>query len=79
MNIASILGIEDRQGPIHWLQTMWYDLIHRVMVELSVPENSQEIGNVSPEEAREALIECTGEVSRAAGKCIENRKKKVLM
>lgn len=49
------------------------------MVELSVPENSQEIGNVSPEEAREALIECTGEVSRAASKCIENRKKKVLM
>ena len=48
-------------------------------MELSVPENSQEIGNVSHEEAREALIECTGEVSRAASKCIENRKKKVLM
>lgn len=77
VNIASILGIEDRHGPIHWLQTTWYDLIHRVMVELSVPENSQEIGNVSPEEAKNALIECTGEVSRAVNKCMENRKKKV--
>lgn len=79
VNIASVLGCEDREGPIHWLQTAWYDLIHRVMLELSVPENSQEIGNISPEEVREALIDCTGEVSRAVNKCIENRKKKVTM
>ena len=79
VNIASVLGIDDLQGPIHWLQTAWYDLIHKVMVELAVPENSQEIGNVSPEEVREALIECTGEVSRATTKCMEIRKKKVKM
>lgn len=72
-----MLGIDDSQGPIHWLQTRWYDLIHRVMTELAIPENSQEIGNVSPEEVREALIECTGEVSRAKVKCMEIRKKKV--
>ena len=77
VNIASVLGIDDPQGPIHWLKTSWYDLIHRVMVELAIPENSQEIGNVSPEEVREALIECTGEVSRAKAKCVEIRKKKV--
>ena len=72
-----MLGCEDREGPIHWLETAWYDLIHRVMIELSIPENSQEIGNISPEEVREALIDCTGEVSRAVNKCMENRKKKV--
>ena len=72
-----MLGCEDHEGPIHWLQTAWYDLIHRVMIELSTPENSQEIGNISPEEVREALIDCTGEVSRAVNKCLENRKKKV--
>lgn len=77
LNIATVLGCEDREGPIHWLETAWYDLIHRVMVELSIPENSQEIGNISPEEVREALIDCTGEVSRAVNKCMENRKKKV--
>ena len=77
MNIATVLGCEDREGPIHWLETAWYDLIHRVMIELSIPENSQEIGNISPEEVREALIDCTGEVSRAVNKCMENRKKKV--
>lgn len=77
MNIATVLGCEDHEGPIHWLQTAWYDLIHRVMIELSIPENSQEIGNISPEEVREALIDCTGEVSRAVNKCMENRKKKV--
>ena len=42
-----------------------------------MPENSQEIGNVSPEEVREALIECTGEVTQATAKCMEIRKKKV--
>lgn len=77
LNIASVLGIDDPQGPVHWLHTTWYDLIHKVMVELAVPENSQEIGNISPEEVREALIECTGEVSRTTAKCIEIRKKKV--
>lgn len=79
MNIASVLGYDDHEGPIHWLQTSWYDLIHRVMLELSIPENSQEIGNISPEEVREALIDCTGEVSRAVNKCMENRKKKVTL
>ena len=44
-----------------------------------MPENSQEIGNVSPEEVREALIECTGEVSRATAKCMEIRKNKVIL
>lgn len=58
---------------------MWYDLIYRVMVELSVLENFQEIGNVSFEEVREVLIECIGEVFRVVSKCIENRKKKVFM
>ena len=77
VNIASVLGIDDPQGPIHWLHTAWYDLIHKVMIELAIPENSQEIGNVSPEEVREALIECTGEVTRATAKCKEIRKKKV--
>lgn len=77
LNIASVLAIDDPEGPVHWLHTAWYDLIHKVMVELAVPENSQEIGNVSPEEVREALIECTGEVSRATAKCVEIRKKKV--
>ena len=77
LNIASVLGIDDLEGPIHWLHTTWYDLIHKVMGELAVPENSQEIGNVSPEEVREALIECTGEVTQATAKCIEIRKKKV--
>ncbi|KAJ7385037.1 CD40 signaling pathway [Desmophyllum pertusum] len=77
VNIASILGIDDPEGPIHWLQNAWYDLIHRVMIQLSVPENSQEIGNISPEEVRDALIDCTGDVSRAVNKCMENRKKKV--
>ena len=75
--LQQCFGCEDREGPIHWLQTAWYDLIHRVMIELSTPENSQEIGNISPEEVREALIDCTGEVSRAVNKCMENRKKKV--
>jgi len=74
-----VLGIDDVHGPIHWLKTAWYDLIHKVMVELAVPENSQEIGNVSPEEVREALIECTGEVSRATAKCMEIRKNKVIL
>ena len=77
LNIASVLAIDDVEGPIHWLHTTWYDLIHKVMLEVAIPENSQEIGNVSPEEAREALIECTGEVSRATTKCMEIRKKKV--
>ena len=77
LNIASVLGIDDPQGPIHWLRTAWYDLIYRVMGELAVPENSQEIGNVSPEEVREALIECTGEVTQTTAKCMDIRKKKV--
>lgn len=77
LNIACVLAIDDPEGPIHWLHTSWFDLIHKVMLEVAIPENSQEIGNVSPEEAREALIECTGEVSRATAKCMEIRKKKV--
>ena len=77
VNIASVLGCEDPEGPIHWLQTAWYDLMYTVMTQLAVPENCQEIGNVSPVEVREALIECTGNVSQAVKKCTDMRKEKV--
>lgn len=75
LNIATVLGCDDQDGPIHWLNTVWYDLIHSVM--LKVAEKGQDLGNAAPEEARSALIECTGDVSRAVIQCIDARRKKV--
>ena len=75
LNIATNLGCGESLGPVHWLKTRWHDLIHEVLIEMM--KNAPDLGNVSPEEARKALIEATGDVEEAVKKCTEERKKKV--
>ena len=41
-------------------------------------KTSPDLGNISPEEARTALVDCTGDVQEAAKKCAKERKKKVV-
>ncbi|XP_031570397.1 E3 ubiquitin-protein ligase RNF31-like [Actinia tenebrosa] len=75
LNIAYTLSVDDPQGPVHWLQTKWLDLIHKVMIKFTDHSKKEDIGNLSPEEARQALIERTGDVERAVELSIEERKK----
>ena len=75
LNIATNLGCGESLGPVHWLKTRWHDLIHEVLIEMM--KNAPDLGNISPEEARKALIEATGDVEEAVKKCTEERKKKV--
>ena len=75
LNIATVLGSDDPEGPIHWLKTAWYDRVHLVMVHAT--QQAHDLGNLTPEEARASLIECTGDVARACVHCLDERRKKV--
>lgn len=77
LNIAYTLSVDDPHGPVHWLQNKWFNFIHQVMIKFTDVSKELDIGNLSPEEARQALIERTGDVERAVELSIEERKKRV--
>ena len=73
LNIATNLGCGESLGPVHWLKTRWHDLIHEVLIEMM--KNAPDLGNISPEEARKALIEATGDVE-GSSKEVHRREEK---
>ncbi|EDO46475.1 predicted protein, partial [Nematostella vectensis] len=77
LNIAITLSEGMEMGPIEWLKTKWFDLIHTVMLRVTEKSKCADIGNISPEEARQALIEHTGDVEPAVEYCVTQRENKL--
>ena len=80
VQIALKHSIEDKQRPLNWLETKWSDLIGTVAT-MATDEGSMsdqnDVGDISVQEARHALIEHEGDIEKAAKMCAQERKAKV--
>ena len=81
LNLANNLNWQDSKGrsPVQWLKDEWGDRIAEVIgrvTEQTSNENDR-IGNLSTEEAKQALLENHGSVESACKACIESRREKV--
>lgn len=81
MNLANHLNWQDPKGrnPVQWLKDEWSDRVAEVIgkvTERTSNENDR-IGNLSTDEAKQALLENHGSVESACKSCIESRREKV--
>ncbi|XP_063977299.1 E3 ubiquitin-protein ligase lubel isoform X3 [Diachasmimorpha longicaudata] len=68
-------------NPVEWLTQQWPHLVETVQVLVStrgreMPDDRNDIGILSPDEAREALRSCKGDVWTAVTKAIQMRQQK---
>jgi hypothetical protein len=81
LNIANNLNWQDSRGrnPVEWLKDEWCERIAEVIgrvTEQTSNENDR-IGNLSTDEAKQALLENHGSVESACKASIESRREKV--
>lgn len=81
LNLATNLSWQDPKGrdPVQWLKEEWSSRLAEVIgkvTEMTSNENDC-IGNLSTEEAKQALVENDGSVQSACKSCIESRREKV--
>lgn len=80
IHIALKHSVEDKLRPLDWLQTKWLKMIDdvaKMATEKGKGLERNDVGDISNMEAKQALIECGGEIDKAVEKCLEDRKAKV--
>ncbi|XP_060601251.1 E3 ubiquitin-protein ligase RNF31-like [Ruditapes philippinarum] len=79
IQIALTHSIQDKQRPLIWLQTKWSDLIDTVATmatQEGASADQNDVGDISTQEAKHALIHCEGDIEKAAKMCVQERKAK---
>ncbi|XP_028391696.1 LOW QUALITY PROTEIN: uncharacterized protein LOC114516423 [Dendronephthya gigantea] len=81
LNLANHLNWQDpkKRNPVQWLKDEWSDRVAEVIGKVTERTSNENdcIGNLSTDEAKQALLENHGSVESACKSCIESRREKL--
>ncbi|XP_053402115.1 uncharacterized protein LOC123548578 isoform X2 [Mercenaria mercenaria] len=76
VQIALKHSIENKLRPLDWLKTKWpelIDIVTTMATEKGKTADQNDVGDVSSQEAKQALIKSDGDIDKATQMCVEER------